>query len=46
MATYKESMRASDAYRKDSTPKSINHDKPGKDRKVSTASMASKDKQC
>ena len=46
MATYKEGKRASDAYRSDSSKKSINHDKPGASRKVSTASMKSKDKQC
>lgn len=47
MATYKEGTRASDAYRKESSPRGLNHrDKGSPAKKISTASQASKDKQC
>lgn len=47
MATYKESPRKSDSYRKDSSPRGLNHrDKGSPAKKISTASLASKDKQC
>ena len=47
MATYKEGTRKSDSYRKDKSPRGLNHrDKGTPAKKISTAAMASKDKQC
>lgn len=46
MATFKEGSRKSDAYRKDGSPKGLNHrDKGSPAKKISTASLGSKDHQ-
>jgi len=46
MATYKEATRKTDAYRKDSSPRGLNHrDKGTPAKKISTASQGAKDNQ-
>jgi len=47
MATYKEGTRKSDAYRKDSSPRGLNHrDKGTPAKKIPTASRKPLDNQC